>query len=310
MSQSLILLNDEPNGLWRRYISDSGADEKVIINLQGPYEFGRYPYYRNYIGWRRWFKQHQIEQVYCYQPNKKSAIILAAAARAKLEINIHLTGFIDQDLLSGLKLICRYVNRFLCAGEFIAQQIRRSGIDQRQIIVEIPEVKIASITKTRQRKIRREFERDGLGPLVLALHRPSNRRALIPLIWSSAMLRRIIKGFTLVLAGNCAQTEKRYFRHWEQMLDASGTIYFDRNQNSWDELAAVCDLLATGSERLSEVMRLLHGKAADKPIVAGAVPYAEFLADYDGAKLLRSVRPRQLSGAMLELLGADANALG
>ncbi len=246
--------------------------------------------------------------MYCYQPTNNFYGLLAAAATLNITIIIYLTGHISQQLRNTLKLLNNKISKFLCVGDFIAGQLRQTGIDAEKISVDVPRVDTTSVhtlTETRQMELRR---RTGDGPVLLALPKPGNRESLKPVVWAASMVKHIYSDLKLVLSGICRPSDRDYLRQWENAWDSRGLIYLDEDVTNWVELAGSCNAIMAGGEPLDEVIRLLYARAAGISIIAGTGQADEYLRDYERGQIVTPAKPRHLAEAILSLLEKNDDA--
>jgi hypothetical protein len=301
ISQSLIVSDSTTDALWLRH-PISVDSPKVVINPDKNINGREHPHCNNVIGWRRWLIHQRIETIYCYQPANNFYGLLAAATALNITIIIYLTGHISQQLRSTLKLFNNKISKFLCAGNFIAGQLRQTGIDAEKISVDVPRVDTASVqtlSESRRLELRR---RTGSGPVLLALPRPGNRESLKPVVWATSMLKHIYSDLKLVLSGICHPSDRDYLRQLENVWDSRGLIYLDEEATDWMELAGSCNAIMAGGAPLNEVIRLLYARAAGISIIAGTGQANEYLRDYERGQIVTPAKPRHMAKATLSLL--------
>jgi hypothetical protein len=301
MSQFLIVLDKTTDALWLRH--PIGVDSrKVVINLDSNINDHGRPHCNNVIGWRNWLTHQRIEMMYCYQPASNFYALLTAAAALDIAIIIYLTGHISQQFRNTLKLFNNKISKFLCAGDFIAGQLRQIGIGADRISIDVPRVEVSSVQTiggTPRPELRR---RTGSGPVLLGLPRPGDWESLKPVIWAASMLKHIYFDLKLVLSGTCRPSERDYLRQLENIWDSQGLIYLDEDATGWVELAGSCNVIMAGGTPLNEVIRLLYARAAGTLIVAGTGQANEYLCDYKRGQIVTPAKPRHLAGAILSLL--------
>jgi len=301
MSQSLIVSDSTTDTLWLRH--PIGVDSpKVIVKLDQNSNDPKRPHYNDGIGWRRWLTRRRIETIYCYQPVGNSYALLAAAAALDITIIIYLTGHISQRLQNALKLFNNRINTFLCAGDFIAGQLRQIGIGTEKISVDVPRVDTTSIQALNEAHRLELRRRTGSGPVLLALPRPGDWQSLKPAVWAVSMLKHIYSDLKLVVSGTCRPSEYDQLRQWEKAWDSRGLICFDEDATDWVELAGSCDVVVAGGAPLNDVIRLLYARATGTPIVVGIGQANEYLRDYERGQIVTPAKPRHLAGAILNLL--------
>lgn len=280
----------------------------MVINPDKSSNDHERPHCNNVPGWRRWLIDQRIETMYCYQPTTNFYGLLAAAATLNITIIIYLTGHISQPLRNTIKLFNNKISKFLCAGDFIAGQLRQTGIDAEKISVDVPRVDTTSVqtfSKARRLELRR---RTGSGPILLALPRPGNSESLKPVVWAASMLKRIYPDLRLVLSGICRPCDRDYLRQYENIWDSQGLIYLDEEATDWVELAESCNIIIAGGEPLDEVIRLLYAQTASVQIVAGTGQADEYLRDYKHGQIVTPAKPRHLAEAILSLLEKNSDA--
>ena len=246
--------------------------------------------------------------MYCYRPTNNFYGLLAAAAVLDITIIIYLTGHISQQLQSTIKLLNNKISKFLCAGDFIAGQLRQTGIDAEKISVDVPRVdttSVQTISESRRLELRR---RTGNGPVLLALPQPGNRESLKPVVWAASMVKHIYSDLKLVLSGICRPCDRDYLRQLENVWDSQGLIYLDEDTTDWVELAGSCNAIVAGDEPLDEVIRLLYARAAGISIVAGTGQADEYLRNYERGQIVTPAKPRHLAEAILSLLEKNCDA--
>jgi len=314
MSRTLILLGEHLDKLWQRYVPTGG-----LVYLVGPgvrplqnsalkSPPAPLPHYLDILGWRRWLKTQPIEKLFCYQPSCRTRALLAAAAFANLEIHLQLTGYLNPSTLRVIKLFAGKVENFNCAGRFIAQQLCRANIPSHRITVSLPEVIPIKSNPRRYAQLRRRFQIDPHAPLLLALAPPHDCAALKPVVHAAAILKHVLAHLTLLIAGPCSVAQQDCLNYWQDTMDAPNMIHLVNESADWDDLTRISDVVIAGSERLTDVIRLLHTRAAQKPLVAVRGDGNEFLANYPPARLLKSPVIRPLAAALLSCFSSSISS--
>jgi hypothetical protein len=328
MSRSLILLGENLDNLWRRYIPvkvtpfhnsfdhsktnkpapdvkswgscSFPANEFEILNLKSPHSC--HPYCHDVLGWRRWLKEQRIDQLLCYNPSVHTRTLLAAAALSDIAIHLQLTSHLDGNLLSELKLCASKVKTFNCAGRFIAQQLCRANIPSGLVTVNLPAVTPTKPDAQHLEQLRRRIKTGPGVPVLLALAPPRNLLALKPVIWSAAVVRHVLGNLRLIIAGPCSDTDCARLDNMQQTLDAQGMIHLENDSTDWDDLVNISNVVISGTPQLYDVIRLLHVRAVHHPVIAVRGDNNEFLDNYAPAKLLRNSNIRPMASALMTAL--------
>jgi len=313
MCRSLMVLDAEADDLSVRWVlpqaGNGNGDESSrieIVSLAGdqrrrlkdtipsvdrPHKF-------DVVGWRHFLKDRGIAQVHCYQPSWRALPMLAAAKLCKRDISIYLAGAVTSRVGSVFRRKAQAGSvRFICAAKCVADQLLAEGVDPGRVVVRVPSVESRSAGAALRRRMR-----GGIGGsdnfCVLALARPQNSSALRLAVWSAALVKYASGNVQLVVAGACPAETRRRLLGWQSRYQVDEMLYFDDGDNEWDELLGACDVLLAVGAASDEPIRLLHGCAAQVPIIAAVGAGAELLADCGEAQMIDQVCPQRVAAAI------------
>lgn len=311
MACSLILLDSQPDALWRCYFKAcmqgvSSGDHVEVINLHagaasvdGMRPVARRPHCFNALGWRRWLRNRHIDRIDCYHITDKTLAVLAAARLAVVDSTVVMTGRYDAAAGRRIKFLTPLVDCYRCWADFIAADLRRMSIAPHKIEVAAPMAPLAGVQDSDYSLP----ERITGGPILLSLDAPGNTAAMHRTIKAAAIVKYMAGQLRLIVAGPCTDAQHRNLLKYERIYDVPGMLHIDNDQSDWRTLCRGVDAVSAPSERLVEIMRLLQARELNVPIVASPGDSEEFLTDYDHARIAGSTEVRALTTAIVNTLG-------
>ena len=303
-----MVLDTQVDPLWRQVLPGISPDGRPattasveVIDLKTDGSGAPCPFYNDPVNWRRRLNKNLVDKVHLFLPGDRSHILRTFAGGA-VEMNLHITGRLEQSVLKSLVLTQSRIARIFCPGKFIARQLTQAGIASTKITVEIPKVNALPTSAERRRQIRRQLQNTKTGPVLLALNVPQNAKALNALIWAVALTGHLIPQLTLVIAGACSRAEKNRILSWQHFMDLEHTVHLEPENFLWHELVDACDAVIAGPTPTTEAIRLLSARALNQHIIAPQGYYDEYLNDYPKTHIAPSPEPRPLAQTLVQFL--------
>jgi hypothetical protein len=311
MSQTVIVLDTDVDPLWLRHVPRSLPDNSGnqppqgdrIISL-GSNVPSQCPHFHDLFGWRRWFRQNDIQEVRCYLPGRKSWAILSAAVLDSISISQYVTRYLEAGELDYLKLWKKRTKRFYCAGNFIRQQLQTNGFAADRITVEDPVIPLSLSSEVDLEEYRKQLGLPKDYYTLLSLVPPQDPQALKDIVWTAAIVKHVYPDIRLIISGDYDPEDRLRLSDWERMFKTSNMLIFHQKPEEWDILIRVCDVVLAGGAVGKEVIRLRYAQAAAKPIVGSGPGYKECCNGYDKALQVRPSTPRQFAATILDLMPA------
>ena len=308
MSRTLIVLDTNVDRLWRNVLPGIAPDGKSktavpaeIIDLKTNRSNPTCPYYHDPVNWRRWLDKHLVDKLHLFLPGNRSHIF-RTFVNHNIEVNLHITGALTPATWKSLALTQDNCAGIVCAGKFIARQLRQEGIDPNKMTVAIPQVNAAPTPARRRRQIRRQLQNKKTGPILLALNSPQNAPALKQLIWAVALAGHLIPQMTLVITGPYSDCEKNRILKWRNMMDVEKMVYLEPEQINWNDLVSACDAVIAGPNPTNEIIRLCWAQTLNQHIIAPRGWYDEYLDNYPKTHYASTPEPRPLAQTLVRFL--------
>lgn len=299
MPQTLLIVPETLDALWYRRLGEEslGGDvppscrPMVLVRQRSPEQ----PAGHDVVGWRRWFKKRRGVVVHLFLNDTLGLGVLAAAALARVDLTVHLTGRLRPELLRYATWCARRVRCFACPALFVERQLLRAGISGDRITV-------TAAAGAASRRVEAPGLADRSEPSrLLAVARPAEPEALKPVVWAVALLKHVMPDVTLTVAGRCAGRDRGRLESWQKTMDARDLLDLAEGR-SWDELAGEADIIVSGHPVLSDVVRLWHARETGRPVIALAGDASEVLQGCPNATMVQGPAPRHLAAAALRLL--------
>jgi hypothetical protein len=280
----------------------------LVLDLDKPDPALNIPHNMNLIGWRRFSKKHRADDVHFYGFSAAVILHVASAALCKIPFHVHLTGYLNPARLKLIRRTASMIASISCPTQGVIRQMRSIGISSDKIRLETPALSPHAATdSTHIAAIRRGLLPAGANPqapLLLAMEYPANPGLLKNVAWAAALIRHAQPGATLIVSGPCAAADRERYDHWQQTWKTPELIKIQPGE-AWDDLVGACDLMIASDPIPSDVIRLFHARQARLPFIAAEGPISEFCTPESPAKQVKSVRPRHLAAAVLQMLDSD-----
>jgi len=299
MTRCAHLLDSSREPLWRDHLAPAADRSPCLLDLAGPPR-RLYPRPHDLPGWRRWFRQQELERVHAYDPPARAWAILLAAARRRVPVRVYLTNPLDPWLARLARRSLWRAELCVCATAKLADHLRQVGVDPGRVTVRTPVVAppLGPIDRwaCRRRLTGREH-----GAVFLALDPPDHPAELEIAVWAAAILQHAGPEVTLIVSGRCTPAARRRLAQWRRSYDAPHLTRLD-SETPWDALVPAADAVVAAGPSCRAVLRLLHARSARQVIVAPAGFAPELLEGYERVRWAGSPRPRHLAAAMLQLV--------
>ncbi|MBI9015989.1 MAG: hypothetical protein JEZ07_01890 [Phycisphaerae bacterium] len=285
------IIDENLDGIWDRYFD--GSNSFRLSGVKG----GVLPYWKNIPGWRNWFKQHIDDDITFWYPDKISYVVMEISCLMKKKFSVGLTGYVRN--VDKLVKCDRFISQYICAAKFIGMQLIVAGVKPGKIRYRCPDEQLSQINEEIDSL---GFRVDG-GPLIIALSRASDRDGIEKLIWACAIVQHIDSRSRVVIVGEINDEQRERIMRQVQTQAKEDLVIFHENEEDWDSIVSMGDVVVSSVGELDDVMRMKHCLAAGQNFVAASKLCREFIIGKDNVKEIKAMRERYVAAAITEFCG-------